>query len=89
MISSQELQQKVIEALAEKIEMGMRCPLCQVDDWNVQIGTTFLPLRTESPNGSSWNQQALPSAALICGNCGNTHLLNLSVLLPDLVNRGR
>lgn len=81
MAESIELQKAVIAALNEKIPNAV-CPLCKVQDWNVQLGTSFLPLKIETGNTSSWNSNALPVALLICGNCGNTHLLNLEVLLP-------
>ena len=83
MIDSFELQKKVIQALADKMPDAV-CPLCKSPDWNVQLGTSYLPLKTESASGASWAQNALPGVALICGNCGNTHFLNLRVLFPDL-----
>lgn len=83
MADSADIQRLVVQALAQKMP-NVRCPLCGSDDWNVQLGTTYLPLKIQTGFSSSWNQSALPAVALICGNCGNTHMLNLRVLLPDL-----
>jgi hypothetical protein len=80
MVDSSELQKQVIEALAA-LGPAPKCPICGHDDWSVQVGTSYLPLKTESAYGSSWNQTALAVAGLICDTCGNTHLLNLNVLL--------
>jgi len=82
-MNSEQLQKLVIQAIEKKMPDAV-CPLCKSPDWNVQLGTSFLPLKTEAGYSSSWNQNALPVVALICGNCGNTHLLNLFVLLPDV-----
>jgi len=80
--NSPELQKRIIEAI-EKKAPNSKCSLCNTEEWFVQLGTTYLPLQMISENSSSWSQQALPSAALVCNNCGNTQLLSLSVLLPD------
>ncbi len=87
-MDSSNLQERVIQALSEKIP-NAKCPLCGADEWSVQVGTTYLPLETQFTGSASWNQRAFPSIALICENCGNTHLMNLSILLPDLVNKVR
>ncbi len=83
MANSEDLQKKIIEAINAKIGTTFRCPLCQHSDWQVQLGTTFLPLKVQSQYGNSYSANALPNAALICTVCGNTHLLNLFVLLPE------
>ena len=83
MTDSDQLQKLIIQAIEQKMPDAV-CPLCKSPDWNVQLGTSFLPLKIESASGSSWSQNALPGVALICGNCGNTHFLNLRVLLPDV-----
>ena len=82
-MTSEELQKRVIEALNIKAP-DTTCPLCHTKRWNVVAGTTLLGLKSSSAYGSSYTQNGLPSVAIVCLNCGNTHLLNLTVLLPDV-----
>jgi hypothetical protein len=84
MPNSEVIQKKVIEALSKKLPDNTVCPLCKVSDWQVQIGVTHLPLQIEVGSTSSYSQKGLSNVDLICGNCGNTHLLNLRILLPEL-----
>jgi hypothetical protein len=81
-MTSEELQKKVIEALSVKAP-DTTCPLCHTKRWNVVSGTILLALKSSSQYGNSYTQSGLPSVALVCLNCGNTHLLNLTVLLPN------
>jgi hypothetical protein len=85
-INTQDLLQRVTEALAEKIP-DAECPLCHTKEWIVQPGVTYLPLETQSQMSSSHIQRALPMVSLACGNCGNSQLLNLRILLPDLASQ--
>lgn len=80
MPDSPELQKRVIEAIGAKAPEA-KCPICGNEDWSVQLGTSYLPLSIVSGSTRSWNQNALQVALLICNICGNTHLLNLDVLL--------
>lgn len=82
-MTSEELQKRVIEALKVKAP-DTTCPLCHTNRWNVVPGTLLLGLKSSSQYGSSYIQNGLPSVAIVCLHCGNTHLLNLSVLLPDV-----
>jgi transcription elongation factor Elf1 len=86
MANSEKLQKQVIQALTEKIP-NSKCPLCGVQQWVVQLGTTYLPLEVQVGSGSSFSQRAISAALLICTNCGNSHVINLSVLLPDPVDK--
>ena len=83
MLTSNELAKLVVQKISEILPNAV-CPLCQNPTWTVQPGTTFLPLKHQSETGSSYSQNALPLVALVCRRCGNSHLLNLSVLLPDV-----
>ena len=82
MPSSTELQERVRDAITKKLGEA-NCPLCKNFNWTIQLGTSSLPIKTESAYGASYTQNALPSAILICNICGNTHLLNLKILLDE------
>jgi len=80
MPDSENLQKKVINAIGS-IAPEAKCPICRSEDWLVQLGTSYLPLSFDSGSTTSYNQNAFPVALLVCGVCGNTHLMNLNVLL--------
>ena len=75
-----DFQSKVIAALQGKIPgTGPVCPMCRTADWAVQPGVYWIQERIRS----GWTEsvsQGLPSAALVCKNCGNTQYINLLVL---------
>lgn len=55
------------------------CPLCFVNNWSVE--GVAVPLADGS---RMWVDRSLPSAALVCLNCGNTVLVNLYVAGVDV-----
>lgn len=59
------------------------CPLCRAKSWEAH---SFAPLALSPyPDAHTFDAKALPCAALVCQNCGNTVLINLvvaGVLLP-------
>jgi hypothetical protein len=73
----ESFQDRFIAAIEKKIP-NSRCPLCQTSDWALQPGVYRFRqhIRTESTN--SWGD-SLPSAALVCKNCGNTQFVNVLI----------
>jgi hypothetical protein len=76
-----EFQSKVIAALQRSIP-GSKCPLCGHSDWAVQGGVYWFKESIRTPFAES-NAPALPSAAMVCKVCGNTHFINLQILGPE------
>ena len=58
------------------------CPVCNARQW--VVGSHIVaPLRIEG-GGVAIGGTLYPSVPLICGNCGNTHFMNIVVMrLPD------
>ena len=56
-----------------------RCPLCGNLKWTLVEGFVYVTLQPDFA-GTYVGTGGLPSVALVCANCGNTHLLNLVVL---------
>jgi hypothetical protein len=54
------------------------CVVCGVTQWSLGYYVT-LPA-VEAPGELRLGGQNYPLIALVCGNCGNTHLLNLLIL---------
>jgi hypothetical protein len=80
MADSEKLQKQVIDAIG-KVAPNVKCPICGQEEWIVQLGTSFLPLSVQTGSTTSYTGNALPVALLICNVCGNTHLMNQSILL--------
>jgi hypothetical protein len=72
----ESFENRVIKAITEKMGTDVRCPLCRVSDWAVQPGIYRFKQHVRTESLESYGD-ALPSAALVCKNCGNTHFLNL------------
>ena len=80
------LRNSILERLRERVPDLNRCPLCRVGTWVVASGAVFLVLQDDT-GAIRERGPGLANAALVCSNCGNTHLINLRVLgLYDLVN---
>jgi hypothetical protein len=81
----EEITQRVLDRLTERVGEYKPCVVCGQQDWLIQDLYTVIPL-TGNPN--TFQQPSygaiLPSVPLICQNCGNTHLINLLVLGFDL-----
>jgi hypothetical protein len=74
MALDQESLDKLIGHIREK--WGARsCPMCHANNWLVQ---GFVPLiLSDSVKTVTIGGKSLPSAAVICSNCGNTIIVNL------------
>lgn len=58
------------------------CHLCQANDWEISV-YAVLPIG-QSPASMVFGQQVLPCVAVVCKNCGNTHLI--SAVIAGLVS---
>jgi len=70
---------EIIAALTAKVPNPPPCAICGRQQWMVQKKYIVLLLQ-EDINNLTLEGQSLPCAAIICSNCGNTHLLNLFML---------
>lgn len=82
------LQERIITALNKKIP-GAVCPLCKVSNWAVQPSVFYHHEEFRSGSTTAISARSLPTAALVCQNCGNTHFISLAVLDATLVADGR
>ena len=77
-------QQRVIEALKKK---GVRpvCPMCGHKEFGIAGGHVGHPLRTDFFGGFMAGGPIVPSAVIICNNCGfeSHHALGALGLLPS------
>ena len=84
-----EFKARVVEALVAKLpdrRLGA-CSLCGTLKWTLVDAIVVTHTQEEFPK-IVLGGQSLPSIALVCTNCGNTHLLNLLVLgLGDLLEK--
>jgi hypothetical protein len=78
------LQERVITELNKKIP-GAKCPLCGVTNWAVQPSTFYHHEEFRSGSTTASSARSLPTAALVCQNCGNTHFISLAILVRDNV----
>ena len=73
---SPEVREKILAAVQQRAP-NAKCSLCgRSDCWTIPDGFVSIPLMLDIWLGVKANS-TLPCAALICENCGNTHLLNL------------
>ena len=81
-----EARDEIIAALNERIRITA-CPLCGTNGWTLADGFAPLALQ-ESFFGFRVGGPVLPCVALVCNNCGNTHLINLlNIGLRHLVEK--
>jgi hypothetical protein len=78
------LQERIIIAISKKAP-GAVCPLCKVSNWAVQPSIFYHHEEFSSGSTTAISARSLPTAALVCQNCGNTHFISLTVLDPTLV----
>jgi hypothetical protein len=82
---SSEAQQRVIQAITERMGPSLVCPMCRKGPWSLAEGYVTLLLQDSALN-LKLSGPALPTVSITCQNCGYTALLNLYVLgLSDLV----
>jgi hypothetical protein len=81
-------KQRFIDALGKRLkDKPLTCPFCNTQNWIVADGYVLTPLSNDPPN-INIGGPSLPSAALVCSQCGHTVLFNLSALgIRDLVER--
>lgn len=72
---SQAIADQVIAALQAK-HAPRPCDNCGVNSWTMADGLFLLVAQKDAPN-IELTGAGMPSAALICTNCGNTRLINL------------
>ena len=78
------LQERIIVAFSKKVASPV-CPLCKVSNWAVQPSIFYHHEEFSSGSTTAISARSLPTAALVCQNCGNTHFISLTVLDPTLV----
>ena len=87
---SDKARTEIIGALLERLpgkKLGA-CSVCGTTRWQLQEAFIAIEASTEMGLIQQVDEKRLqhsddrvfPSAALMCANCGNTHLLNLGVL---------
>lgn len=74
-----DLRGQITSAIASKNVTG-RCPLCGNLKWTLVDGFVYLTLQQDFAGVYIGGSGGLPSVAIVCTNCGNTHLLNLVTL---------
>jgi hypothetical protein len=74
-------RQEILDEIAERLnQRGVRgnCPLCGQIQW---IVGAYAPLSaSNSPAKLTLGGPVYPLISVFCGNCGNTHLVNLLTL---------
>lgn len=80
-------KERIIAAIKEKAPQFGRCVICGQANWSLQDGFVT-PTLQSNLKSVTLGGTVLPSIALTCSNCGNTHLLNVIVLgLRDLLDK--
>lgn len=70
---------RALKVINERLGHAPKCPLCQKSDWVLSDDPVMHSLQ-DDPNFYQLQGPYLPTIALICNYCGNTHFLNLKVL---------
>lgn len=71
-----DAQAKISKFINEKWK-SRNCHLCHANTWEVN-GFVVLPVG-DSPTQMVLGQRVLPTVAVVCRNCGNTHIVNAVV----------
>ncbi len=80
MMNNDEVREKIINKLDEK---KISCSLCATDKFVLLDSFLNISIQKEIPDSLIIGGPTLPSAILICKNCGNSYLINLKVLGPN------
>jgi hypothetical protein len=84
---TKEVEQRVLNAIAAKmpnLHVGA-CSICGTTNWVLANSYIMISVQDEL-SSFAIGGPSLPSVAIICQNCGNTHLMNLRMLgLDDLL----
>jgi hypothetical protein len=78
---TEEVGQRIVAALRERLP-GQKlspCAICGTNAWVINTGYVRLAIQ-DDPRSARLGGKGFPMIALICTNCGNTHLLNLKIL---------
>jgi hypothetical protein len=75
---SPEIGEKIVSAINEKAPHVV-CAVCGMDEFSLSDGFVVVTLQ-EDTKTVKLAGRGLPSAAIVCVNCGNTYLLNLIML---------
>ena len=79
-----ESKERIARAVNERLPAIGSCSLCGHTQWVLGDGITLHAVQQET-KGHSLGGPGMPCIPLVCGNCGNTHFLNLLRLgLGDL-----
>jgi len=78
-VAKEDVQRRLLDALQSKTGGQKPCALCGKIQWHVIDGFVFLPT-PKQPSKVVAGGRGMPVLPLVCGNCGNTHLLNLFML---------
>ncbi len=79
MALKKEAREQISQAVNAHADSMRACAVCGHKAWTLADGMLTLPVR-DSLDVLNSGDRVLPSAAIVCDNCGNTHLLNLLVL---------
>lgn len=77
MAIDEALTRKLQEHINAKWQRG--CPMCGAKAWALSGFTTALGVTDNIPKGAILGAPFLPTAVLVCSNCGNTVLVNAIV----------
>ncbi len=80
---SDDFQKRLIATLKEK-GASSNCEICNKNNWSIVNEGVALNI-SDFSGGLRLPQPNIPSAAMICNNCGNIRLFSLGVLnlLPE------
>lgn len=82
-ILSEEQRNEIARALNERRVGAKGCPMCSANKWALGDGYVLVPVQN-SLGGLTLGGQSIPSATIICTNCGfvSHHALGVLGLLP-------
>ena len=84
MALAKDTQKQISQAVNERAGSLRACTVCGHTSWTIADAVVTLagqaPLGTINVGPFRPADRLLPSVALVCDNCGKTHLLNLLVL---------
>lgn len=78
MITREEALNKIADRLQEKISGQHPCTICNETKWI--IGEPINVIIQKNLDKFLLDGETYPLVTLICGNCGNTHFLNVRIL---------
>jgi RNase P subunit RPR2 len=76
--TNEEIQKRIMEALSSKMPKPI-CPMCQNTTWTVTDGYMVVPVSAR-PTKISMGPRGYPFVPVTCSKCGNTQLINLTLL---------